>query len=107
MSVLDFSFDLAFAQLDLTAQMLAAVFVLFVRRFRQPASRPARGILFSFMASSAFYPIIFACFKHGYRQMDLEAGATLYLMTTITYLIAVTIYSVSERFSTDNSSDKS
>ena len=46
------------------------------------------------MASSAFYPIIYACFQHGYRQMDVEAGATRYVLTVVTYLTAVTMYGV-------------
>ena len=69
--------------------------MLFVRRLRKPAWRPVRGILFSFMASSAFYPIIYACFMHGYSQMDVEAGATRYAVTVLVYLSAVTIYGVS------------
>lgn len=82
-------------QLDLAAQIFAAIFVLFVRRVRQPAWRPLRGFLFSFMASSAFYPIIYACAVHGYSQMDVEAGATRYAVTVLVYLSAVTIYTVS------------
>lgn len=49
---------------------MGAIFVLFVRRFRQPAWRPLRGFLFSFMASSAFYPIIYAGFLKKYSQID-------------------------------------
>lgn len=49
------------------------------------------------MASSAFYPIIYACFRHGYSQMDLEAGATRYALTVIVYLTAVTIYAVGQQ----------
>ena len=82
-------------QLDLVAQLTAAIVILFVRLFRQPAWRPLRGFLFSFMASSAFYPIIYACFQHGYRQMDVEAGATRYAWTIVVYLTAVTMYGVS------------
>ncbi|KAL8897214.1 MAG: hypothetical protein Q9192_002693 [Flavoplaca navasiana] len=78
--------------LDLMAQLFAATCVLFVPRFRQPSYRAIRGILFSFMASSAFYPIIYACLVHGYGQMNVEAGANRYLLTIITYLTAVTIY---------------
>ena len=74
--------------------MAAAITVLFVPRLRRPAWRPVRGVLFSFMASSAFYPIIYACFIHGYRQMDIEAGATRYLLTIGVYLTAVTTYAV-------------
>lgn len=48
------------------------------------------------MASSAFYPIIYACPVHGYGQMNVEAGANRYLLTIITYLTAVTIYAVSD-----------
>lgn len=83
-------------QLDLTAQLLAATFVLFVPRFRQPAWRPIRAVLFKFMASSAFYPISYACFLHGYNQMNIEAGATRYVWTIAVYLTAVTIYGVSK-----------
>lgn len=81
-------------QLDLAAQLMAAIFVLFVRRFRQPAWRPLRGFLFSFMASSAFYPIIYASYLHGYRQMDAEAGASRYALTVVVYVTAVMIYAV-------------
>ena len=56
--------------------------------------KPLRGFVFSFMASSAFYPVIVASFQHGYRQMDLEAGATRYALTVLTYLLAVTVYAV-------------
>ena len=85
-------------QVDLIAQLTAAIIVLFVRRFRQPAWRPLRGFLFSFMASSAFYPIIYACFQNGYRQMNVEAGATRYALTVVTYLTAVTMYAVRRTF---------
>ena len=82
-------------QINLAAQITAAVFVLFVRRFRQPAYRPIRGFLFSFMASSAFYPIIYAAYLHGYWRMDDEAGASRYAVTVGVYVVAVAIYSVS------------
>lgn len=88
----DRSIKIFWISLDLVAQVTAAIVVLFVRRFRRPAWRPFRGFLFSFMASSAFYPIIYACFQHGYRQMDVEAGATRYAWTVVVYLTAVTMY---------------
>jgi hypothetical protein len=47
------------------------------------------------MASSAFYPITYACFVHDYRQIDVEAGASRYALTMAVYLSAVTIYAVS------------
>lgn len=56
------------------------------------------------MASSAFYPIIYACFLHGYRQMDYEAAALRYTLTTVVYLTAVTIYAVSGVFVKDRNS---
>jgi len=74
---------------------MAAIFVLFVRRFRQPAWRPLRGFLFSFMASSAFYPIIYARFLKEYSRIDTEAGASRYVLTVFVYVTAVTFYSVS------------
>ena len=49
------------------------------------------------MASSAFYPIIYACFLNGYRQMDIQAGASRYTVTVLLYLTAVTIYGVSQK----------
>ena len=49
------------------------------------------------MASSAFYPIIYACFLNGYRQMDIQAGANRYAVTVLLYLTAVTIYGVSQK----------
>lgn len=82
-------------KLDLIAQLLAAIVVLFVPRFRRPSFRHIRGILFSFMASSAFYPIVYACFIDGYSQTDVEAGANRYVFTVVTYVSAVTIYAVS------------
>lgn len=66
-----------------------------MRRIRQSKWRPLRGFLFSFMASSAFYPITYACFVHGYSQMDIEAGAARYALTVLLYLSAVTIYGAS------------
>ena len=48
------------------------------------------------MASSSFYPIIYACYLYGYEQMDREAGATRYLLTILIYLTAVTVYAVSQ-----------
>lgn len=47
------------------------------------------------MASSAFGPIMYACFMHGYSKMDLEAGASRYAITVVVYLTAVSIYAVS------------
>lgn len=64
---------------------MAAIFVLFLRHFRKPAWRPFRGFLFSFMASSAFYPIIYGCFLNGCRQMDIEAGATPHALINLLY----------------------
>ena len=46
------------------------------------------------MASSAFYPITYACYLHGYNQMDDEAGASRYALTVVVYVVAVTIYAV-------------
>lgn len=74
---------------------MAAIFVLFVRRFRQPAWRPLRGFLFSFMASSALYPIIYAGFLKGCSQIDTEAGASRYALIVFVYVTAVTFYGVS------------
>ena len=48
------------------------------------------------MASSAFYPIIYACFLNGYRQMDSQAGASRYAVTVALYMTAVTVYAVSK-----------
>ena len=46
-------------------------------------------------ASSAFYLIIYACSKHRYRQIDVEAGATRYMLNVLIYLVAVVTYGVS------------
>ena len=48
------------------------------------------------MASSAFYPIVYACIVHSYGKMDIEAGATRYAATVFVYLCAVTIYGVTQ-----------
>ena len=58
------------------------------------------------MSSSAFYPIIYACFVHGYGRMDVEAGATRYAMTIIVYLSAVTIYAVGSPWGEDVSVER-
>ena len=82
-------------KLETAAQIAAAVAIFLVPAFRARKMKPLRGFVFSFMASSAFYPIIIACFQHNYSRMDLEAGATRYAMTVLTYLLAVTTYAVS------------
>lgn len=82
-------------KLDLLAQVAAAIAIFLIPGFRARKMKPLRGFVFSFMASSSFYPIIVASFQHGYRQMDLEAGATRYALTVLTYLLAVTTYAVS------------
>ncbi len=69
--------------------------VVFVPKFRQPKVKPLRAALYSFTAFSAFYPIIYACYRNGYWQMDVEAGATRCLLTVLTYTIAVVAYAVS------------
>ncbi|CAF9916216.1 MAG: hypothetical protein HETSPECPRED_002796 [Heterodermia speciosa] len=78
--------------IETLAQILAAIAIFLVPAFRARSMKPLRGFVFSFMASAAFYPIIAACFLHGYRIMDREAGATRYALTVLTYLLAVTIY---------------
>ncbi|CAD6590166.1 MAG: hypothetical protein ASARMPRED_004598 [Alectoria sarmentosa] len=77
---------------NLAAQILVAVTVLFVRRFRKPAWRPLRGFLFSFMALTTFSPLFYAYSVYGYRQLDIEAGANRYVATTLLYASAVVIY---------------
>ena len=79
----------------MTVKLLGAIFVLFVRQFRKPSWRPFRGFLFSFIASSAFYPIIYASWQYGYREMSDAAGASRYAWTVLTYLVAVITYAVS------------
>ena len=81
-------------KIETLAQILAAIAIFLVPAFRARSMKPLRGFVFSFMASAAFYPIIAACFLHGYRVMDREAGATRYVLTVLTYLLAVTIYVV-------------
>ncbi|RDW76178.1 hypothetical protein BP5796_06999 [Coleophoma crateriformis] len=80
--------------LDLAAQLSGAIFVLSIRKFRTPAWRPIRGLLFSFMASSAFYPIIIAICQVGWKRANIEYGASSYMLTIIIYLISVTIYAI-------------
>lgn len=75
---------------------MAAIFVLFVRRFSQLAWRPFRGFLFSFMASSAFCPIIYAGCSKEYIKIDTEAGASRCALTVFVYVTAVTSYGVNK-----------
>jgi hypothetical protein len=58
------------------------------------------------MASSAFYPIIYACFLHGYVRMDREAAALRYALTVVVYLTAVTIYAVRRVFAVQRTSKR-
>ena len=62
-----------------------AVFVLFVKKFRTPKFRPFRGFLFSFMASSAVYPIIYSLFKDGWTKANNEYAAARYALTILVY----------------------
>ncbi|KAL4907174.1 hemolysin-III related-domain-containing protein [Aspergillus multicolor] len=78
--------------IDLFAQFLAAIFVLFVKRFRTSAWRPLRGLLFSFMTSSAFYPIIISVLQNGWAKADAEYGASLYALTILIYVSSVFVY---------------
>jgi len=57
--------------------------------------RPLRGLVFSVMASSAFYPIIIKTFQVGWSRANAEYGASLYALTILIYLCSVTIYAVS------------
>jgi adiponectin receptor len=57
--------------------------------------RPLRGLLFSVMASSAFYPIIIKICQVGWSRADTEYGASLYAWTIFIYLCSVTTYAVS------------
>ena len=56
--------------------------------------RPLRGLVFSTMASSAFYPIIVKIFQIGWYRADVEYGASLYALTIFIYLCSVTTYAV-------------
>lgn len=57
--------------------------------------KPLRGVVFSVMASSAFYPIIIKIFQVGWSRANAEYGASLYVSTICIYLCSVTIYAVS------------
>ena len=57
--------------------------------------QPLRGLVFSTMASSAFYPIIIKVFQVGWSRADAEYGASLYALTILIYLFSVTTYAVS------------
>ena len=57
--------------------------------------QPLRGLVFSVMASSAFYPIIVKAFQVGWSRADIEYGASLYALTVLIYLCSVTTYAVS------------
>lgn len=81
-------------QVDLGAQLLAAIFILFVKSFQSSKMRPLRGLVFSILASSAFYPIIIKIFQIGWSRANIEYGASLYALTILIYLCSMTIYAV-------------
>jgi len=82
-------------QLDLCCQLLGAIFTLFVPRFRTPAWRPFRAAMFVFMASSGFYPIIYATYAHGLRRTVVEGGALYHMLAALFYSSGAVIYAVS------------
>ncbi|KAG8161625.1 hypothetical protein KVR01_008612 [Diaporthe batatas] len=86
---------LTWITVNLTAQLLAALAALFSRTFQAPRMRPLRGLVFSVMASSAFYPIIIKIFQVGWSRASTEYGASFYVWTILIYLCSVTIYTVS------------
>lgn len=57
--------------------------------------QPLRGLVFSVMASSAFYPIIIKILQVGWSRADAEYGASLYALTILIYLCSVATYAVS------------
>ncbi|KAH0600068.1 hypothetical protein MHUMG1_01064 [Metarhizium humberi] len=79
---------------DLAARFLAAMLGLFVKSFQAPKVRPLRGLVFSVMASSAFYHLIIKIFQVGWSCADAEYSASLYALTSLIYLCPVTTYAV-------------
>ncbi|TGO64148.1 hypothetical protein BELL_1051g00020 [Botrytis elliptica] len=79
---------------DLIAQFCAALLAIFSKSFQAPKMRPLRGLVFSAMASSAFYPIIIKISQVGWTQANSEYGASLYGFAIIIYLCSVTIYAL-------------
>lgn len=75
------------SQVDLAAQFLAAMLALFVKSFQAPKMRPLRGLVFSIMASSVFYPIIIKIFQVSWWRADTEYGASPYALTIIIYFM--------------------
>lgn len=57
--------------------------------------RPLRSVIFSLLASSAFFPIIIKIFQVGWARADTEYGASFYGWTILIYLCSVAIYAVS------------
>ncbi|KAI9154661.1 HlyIII-domain-containing protein [Paramyrothecium foliicola] len=80
--------------IDLTAQFIAAILVLFVKSFQAHKMRPLRGFVFSVMASSAFYPIAIKIMQVGWSRAATEYGASLYALTLLIYLCSVIIYAL-------------
>ncbi|CZT49527.1 related to membrane proteins, contain hemolysin III domain [Rhynchosporium secalis] len=79
---------------DLIAQFVAALLALFSKTFRAPKMQALRGLVFSVMASSAFFPIIIKIFQVGWTRANVEYGASLYSWTIFVYLCSVTIYAL-------------
>ncbi|KID84226.1 adiponectin receptor protein 1 [Metarhizium guizhouense ARSEF 977] len=77
---------------DLAAQFLATMLAIFVKSFQAPKTRPLRGLVFSAMASSAFYPIIIKILQVGWSRADAEYGASFDALTILIYLYSVTTY---------------
>ncbi|KAK8929277.1 Progestin and adipoQ receptor-like protein 1 [Metarhizium anisopliae] len=84
------------SQVDLAAQVLAAMLTLFVKSFQAPKVRPLRGLVFSVMASSALYHLIIKIFQVGWSCVDAEYSASLYALTILIYLCSVTTYAASD-----------
>ena len=70
------------------------MFLLFVSAFRTPRFRAIRGFLFSFLASSAFYPIFVSIYLDGWAKANEEYAAERYILAIIIYVSSVTIFAV-------------
>lgn len=71
---------------------LGCIFVCLMPRFRTPAWRPFRALMFVSMGLSAIFPVIHGLWWYGAEQMTLQIGLHWLLLQGFLYILGATIY---------------